>query len=253
MHQSFLLDKYLVNQKKLSLSEKYHVYDEGGKKIFSIVRPAHHVKNFLAITLFILCLIFSIFVGVISSMWLADMKMDTLMGPVIIFSFLLGAIIGSYLLIKIIPLRHIYIYHGETEENLALTVRQDFKITFFKSSYSLISPDGECLAKINKSVWTDILRKVWNVADNKGLAIVRVVEDSIFRSIARRIFGPVFGALRTNFNYIHPQTNEVIGSFNRKWTLFDKYVLDLSKDTHKYLDRRIALSVGVLLDTGENR
>ena len=49
------------------------------------------------------------------------------------------------------------------------------------------------------------------------------------------------------------KVTEVFGEFNRKFTLFDRYVLDLSADADRTFDRRIALAVGVMLDTGERR
>jgi hypothetical protein len=45
----------------------------------------------------------------------------------------------------------------------------------------------------------------------------------------------------------------VIGEFNRKFTILDRYVLDLTADPGRNLDRRIALALGVMLDTGERR
>jgi hypothetical protein len=48
-------------------------------------------------------------------------------------------------------------------------------------------------------------------------------------------------------------TGEVFGEFNRKFTLLDRYVLDLSLDPDRTFDRRFALALGVMLDTGERR
>ena len=45
----------------------------------------------------------------------------------------------------------------------------------------------------------------------------------------------------------------VIGEFNRKLTVLDRYVLDMSADPQHTVDRRIALALGVMLDTGERR
>jgi hypothetical protein len=45
----------------------------------------------------------------------------------------------------------------------------------------------------------------------------------------------------------------VVGEFNRKFTLLDRYVLDLSRDEERALDRRVAVAMGVMLDTGERR
>jgi hypothetical protein len=44
-----------------------------------------------------------------------------------------------------------------------------------------------------------------------------------------------------------------VGEFNRKFTILDRYVLDLSRDSARALDRRVAVAMGVMLDTGERR
>jgi hypothetical protein len=49
------------------------------------------------------------------------------------------------------------------------------------------------------------------------------------------------------------KTEKTRGEFNRNFTLFDRYVLDLSRDRPRLIDRRLAIALGVLLDTGENR
>ena len=63
----------------------------------------------------------------------------------------------------------------------------------------------------------------------------------------------LFGLLRTNFIIQRPGDDRVIGEFNRRLTFFDRYVLDLSADREHALDRRLAVALGVLLDTGERR
>jgi len=45
----------------------------------------------------------------------------------------------------------------------------------------------------------------------------------------------------------------VIGEFKRKFTILDRYVLDMSGDPQRLMDRRVALALGVMLDTGERR
>ena len=67
------------------------------------------------------------------------------------------------------------------------------------------------------------------------------------------VLGPLFGVLRTNFRFFDPGTGTVIGEFNRKFTVLDRYVLDLTADSGFALDLRIALALGVMLDTGERR
>ena len=49
------------------------------------------------------------------------------------------------------------------------------------------------------------------------------------------------------------ESETIIGEFNRKFTLLDRYVLDLTRDPGITLDRRVALALGGMLDTGERR
>jgi hypothetical protein len=59
--------------------------------------------------------------------------------------------------------------------------------------------------------------------------------------------------MRTNFIILAGPTDRVIGEFNRKFTLFDRYVLDMSADREHLIDRRVALALGIMLDSGERR
>jgi hypothetical protein len=78
-------------------------------------------------------------------------------------------------------------------------------------------------------------------------------EDSIILSLLRRLLGPLFGFLRTNFIIQAQGSEDVLGEFKRKFTILDRYVLDMSADPQRTVDRRVALALGVMLDTGERR
>ena len=77
-------------------------------------------------------------------------------------------------------------------------------------------------------------------------------EDSMILSLVRR-FVPFMGLLRTNFIFQPAGSDKVIGEFKRKMTILDRYALDLSADRNRILDRRVAVALAVMLDTGERR
>jgi hypothetical protein len=97
----------------------------------------------------------------------------------------------------------------------------------------------------------DYIRRRWQVMNANGQTLCTAKEDSIILSLLRRTGIPIFLFLRTNFIFLRGQ--DVIGEFNRKLTLLDRYVLDLTADRQRSFDRRIALALGVMLDTGERR
>jgi hypothetical protein len=59
----------------------------------------------------------------------------------------------------------------------------------------------------------------------------------------------------TNFEFYasDPAGLTRLGTFNRKRSITDKYVMDLGGDAMRRFDRRLAVAMGVLLDTAEAR
>ncbi len=110
---------------------------------------------------------------------------------------------------------------------------------------------GISIGSLRKNVLFDYIRRRWQVNNANGLQLCMAKEDSIILSLLRRTGIPIFLFLRTNFIFLRGE--EVIGEFNRKLTLLDRYVLDLTADRERVFDRRVALALGVMLDTGERR
>ena len=90
----------------------------------------------------------------------------------------------------------------------------------------------------------------------------RARETSLLLCIVRRVIDLIpyveilGGIVRTDFDILSRAANgqeEKIGPFRRRFSIFDKYVLDFSEDPERKLDRRVAVAVGILLDTAEKR
>jgi uncharacterized protein YxjI len=101
-----------------------------------------------------------------------------------------------------------------------------------------------------------LVRSTWRVRDasNQEIAVAR--ERSLVLAVVRRIidFVPDYGALipiPSNFDVLIE--GKTVGSLNRKLKLRDSYVLDLSGDTARRLDRRLAIALAIGLDTLQNR
>ncbi|MCR4413058.1 MAG: hypothetical protein NUV77_11620, partial [Thermoguttaceae bacterium] len=151
------------------------------------------------------------------------------------------------------PKRHVYFYRDESKQEQLLEVRQDRKFMPIVQTFTIQDPAGNVLARLRKNSLTDFFRKRWQCFNPDGSVRCVIKEDSLILSLLRRFLGPLFGILRTNFIICEGQTERVIGEFNRKFTILDRYVLDLKADPARTLDRRIALAIGVMLDTGERR
>ncbi len=81
-------------------------------------------------------------------------------------------------------------------------------------------------------------------------------ERSPVLAILRRVidFVPDYGGLiPIPYNFDISSGDRVIGRMDRKFKLRDQYVLDLSGDPEKSLDRRLAIALAIGLDTLQNR
>lgn len=196
-------DKFLVNQRRMSIKEKYYVYDENGSPLFYVERP-----------------------------------------------------------FKFWGRRTITFYEGDAKAEPLMRLIQTHYWEIWRREYTVETPDGEVIARLSRDNIRALFRRCWQIGDADGTRVALARENSVAMSIVRRVvdwipYVNLAGMLiKTDFDFvaIDGQGNESkIGAFNRKVSVFDKYLLDMSADTGRTIDRRVALAVGVLLDTAEKR
>ncbi len=258
---AFERDKYLLRQKVLAISEKYDLCDEEGRPILFVVRPARFLRKLLAVFAAAFVLIVGITV-IFVAMGGGDRRSggspgDLEGGRALLFIVGFVVVIAATVAVGywLAPKRHVTVGRDSSMNDVVLRVEQLNKFHFPYARFAIRSADGAILARLTKNSFSDILRKKWRCTDAAGRPIFVAREDSAILSLLRRLLGPLFGALRTNFIFLEGDgtSERVIGEFNRKFTLFDRYVLDLTADPERRLDRRLAVAVGVMLDSGEKR
>lgn len=243
-------DLYLLRQRVLSISEKYSVDDEDKNPLFFVERPVYLGRGLLAFLA--ACLTFSVIFLVFGGL-ASQMGDHPLQAVLWIVGGLLGFVAFLVVFIAIFPKRHVTFWKDSSRTEKLLQVLQDRKVMPIIESYTVCDATGEILARLKKNIFTNLFRRKWVCYRPDGSVWCVAKEDSLILSLLRRLIGPLFGILRTNFIICDGETDEVIGEFNRKFTLFDRYVLDLRADPDRRLDRRVALALGVMLDTGERR
>ena len=196
-------DKFLVNQKRMSLKEKYYVYSEKEEELFYVERP-----------------------------------------------------------FKILGKRNITVFDDDSKSSPVLRIDQRHFWEFGRREYSLFDAEGALIATFYRNNWTSLFRRGWDISDPDGNLIAKAREDSVGLAILRRVIDLIpfvellGGLIKTDFHIftLNKRGEEKkIGSFNRRLSLFDKYVLDLSDDRARTFDRRTAVALGILLDTAEKR
>lgn len=239
-------DKYLLKQKLIAISEKYFVYGEQDEVLLHVKRPARVLAHLLNL--------FVIVLGVLVAMGAAA-------GLIIAEQPVLGVIVGGVLLVAAIalgvrlsPLRHLEFRAGGPEGRILLSISQDNRWTIPHFWFTLRDGDGAVLARFQKNIFWNLFRRRWYVHAPDGSLAFLVKEDSVLKSILRRMAPDIIAAfMRTNFVFLEADGQQRLGAFNRKLSFRDNYVIDLGADTERSLDRRIAVAAAVLLDTGERR
>jgi uncharacterized protein YxjI len=250
---AFDRDIFLLRQQMLKISEKYDVGDEQGNKIIFVERPAHLLRN-LGSVLAVIAIVFAALVLLGSFEETSESARNAeglkLLGALLLI-FVVAPVVGIALSVK----RHVTFYRDESKRERLLDILQDKKFQPITKTYTVRDARGRPIARFGKNILFNLFRKRWYVwAPGSGRRLLFLAnEDSIILSLLRRFLGPLFGLLRTNFIFLPAGTDDVIGEFKRKFTILDRYVLDMSADPQRLMDRRIALALGVMLDTGERR
>jgi len=248
---AFDRDKFLLRQQALTVNEKYEVWDEQGRAILFVERPAHLLRNLGALLGGLLAggLVGAICFLVIRLAFGPDPQAMGLLVLAVGLSLLLfGAavvVVGTILSAK----RHVTFYRNASRTERLLEIRQDQKLMFVTQRYTVLDAEGRPIGLFTKNTFSDILRKRWVCSGPQGQTIC-VAKEELWHAILSRTLGKLFPM---NFHFYRADGAEPIGLFTRRFTILDRYVLDLTGDRLRMVDRRLALALGVMLDTGERR
>jgi len=142
----------------------------------------------------------------------------------------------------------------ETEEVFRIKARRMLEIG---GNYDVTTPDGQRIGVLQKVFGRSLFRSTWRILDPQENVLATGQERSLFLAIARRLidYVPYVGGyipIPYNFELNDPEGKR-IGGMDRKFQIRDKYLLDLSDDHDRRIDRRLAVALAVGLDTLQNR
>jgi uncharacterized protein YxjI len=124
------------------------------------------------------------------------------------------------------------------------------------SKYDVIDAQDGNIGVLEHVFRKSLFRSTWRISTPDAEEIAIAHERSQVLGIARRVidFVPDIGGLiPIPYNFDILASDRVIGRMDRKFQLRDRYVLDLSGDTDRALDRRLAIALAIGLDTLQNR
>ena len=143
---------------------------------------------------------------------------------------------------------------GETQELFHIQARTMFDTG--GSKYDVVDAQEGTIGLLEHLFKQSLLRSTWRISNAAGEEVAVARERSLPMAIARRVvdFVPDYGGLiPIPFNFDILAGDQTVGRMNRKFKLRDQYVLDLSSDSERKLDRRLAIALAIGLDTLQNR
>jgi hypothetical protein len=146
-----------------------------------------------------------------------------------------------------------YADESETQELFRLKARSMLDIG--GSRYDVLVGEDR-IGLLSHKFRESLLRSTWHIGgpDEQEVGLAR--ERSRAGAIARRVvdFIPYVGAyVPIPYNFEILVDGEVVGGMDRKFKVRDQYVLDLSGDRDRTIDRRVAVALAVGLDALQNR
>lgn len=245
---AFDRDVFLLRQRVFAIRSQYDVWDRDGAPILWVERPTYPLRTLAAYLLAVGAALVAVAAATAAG--------GAVGGPagagLVLLGYLAAPAVFVVVSLSARPKRHVTVYRDPSRREVLLRVVQDRRLVLVNRTFTVLTAAGEGLARFRKNYLHNLLRRRWYVEGPDGRPLALAIEDSVILSLLRRLLGPFFGLLRTNF-VLERADGTVVGEFNRKFTLFDRYVLDLSADPGRAFDRRLALALGVMLDTGERR
>ena len=128
-----------------------------------------------------------------------------------------------------------------------------------RAKYDVTDPNGQKVGQLRKIFGKSLLRSTWQIYDAAGNEVAWARERNVFVALIRRTIGlvPFIGEflelLPIPYHFDYLMGGERIGGLERIYGMRDRYRLDVSGDTERKIDRRVALALAVGMDALQAR
>jgi uncharacterized protein YxjI len=151
---------------------------------------------------------------------------------------------------------HIRFFADDSESQELFHIQAQTWLDTGGSRYDVVDAHDGKIGTLHHVFGKSLLRSTWSVQNAVGEEVALARERSQFAAVLRRVidFVPDWGGLiPIPYNFEILAGDRAIGGMDRKFQLRDRYVLDLSGDPERALDRRLAIALAIGLDTLQNR
>ncbi|MGH2809207.1 MAG: hypothetical protein ACRDKT_18225 [Actinomycetota bacterium] len=129
------------------------------------------------------------------------------------------------------------------------------RVIEFGGHYDVIAPDGAVVGTVRKMAKKSLLRSTYELLGPDGQVSAWVQEESQGIAIFRRLKDliPYGEYIPIPYHFTFHIGETVVGRYSRIIGLRDKYLLDLTPDAEKKVDRRVAIALAIALDALQAR
>ena len=148
-------------------------------------------------------------------------------------------------------------FADESQQEPVLRIKKR-NVLEFRGVADVQLPDGTVIGQLKKDFGKSLLRSTWQILGPAGELVATAQEKSLAMALLRRGWGwiPVLG----DVPYFIPFHFEIhvgdtkVGEYSRPATgISDRYVLDLTGDPQRVIDRRVAMAFTIALDALQDR
>jgi uncharacterized protein YxjI len=135
---------------------------------------------------------------------------------------------------------------GETRELFRIKARSVFEV---RGTYDVTDSMDGPIGALQKEFVTSLARSTWRVLDASGALTAVAREQNLLVALVRRVVD-----LPLPFHFdISGADGAQLGTLRRAFSIRDRYELDLTGDSGRLLDRRLAIALAVGLDALQSR
>jgi len=146
----------------------------------------------------------------------------------------------------------IRVYADEAQTNELLYIAAD-RVVDFSASYRVVdSQSGEHVGSLRRKGWSSMFRDSWEILDADGVVRGKVLEDSAWKAMARRMVD--WATLFLPQKYLLQVDGRTVATMKQNFLgIPPKFTVDLSDDTEGHLPRPLAIATVILLLAIEGR
>jgi uncharacterized protein YxjI len=141
---------------------------------------------------------------------------------------------------------------SESQELFRLKARALMELA---ARYDVTTPEGERIGVLGKVFTRSLFRSTWQIFDADEQEVAVATERSVHIAVLRRLIDviPYGDFVPIPFHFTIDRGDRHIGDLNRRLGYRDTYDLDVSGDTERAIDRRLAVALGIALDALQSR